>query len=69
MALYPREFREVLAQNGLSHQRIKPHCPEENGLVERGNRTLREALEEIELTNRQQVEDVLAKIIAWYNGQ
>ncbi len=64
-----REFREVLAQNGLSHQRIKPHCPEENGLVERSNRTLREALEETELTNRQQAEDVLAKIIGWYNCQ
>lgn len=64
-----REFREVLAQNGLSHQRIKPHCPEENGLVERSNRTLREALEETEFTNRQQAEDVLAKIIGWYNGQ
>ena len=64
-----REFREVLAQNGLSHQRIKPHCPEENGLVERSNRTLREALEETELTNRQQAEDVLETIIGWYNGQ
>ena len=54
---------------GLAHQRIKPHCPEENGLVERSNRTLREALEETEFTNRQQAEDVLAKIIGWYNGQ
>lgn len=64
-----REFREVLAQNGLSHQRIKPHCPEENGLVERSNRTLREALEGTELVDRQQAEEVLAKIIDWYNGQ
>jgi transposase InsO family protein len=64
-----REFREVLVQNGLSHQRIKPHCPEENGLVERSNRTLREALEETELVNRQQAEEVLEQIIGWYNGQ
>lgn len=64
-----REFREVLAQNGLAHQRIKPHCPEENGLVERSNRTLREALEEVELSDRQQAEEALEKIIGWYNGQ
>jgi putative transposase len=64
-----REFREVMAQNGLSHQRIKPHCPEENGLVERSNRTLREALEQTEFTDRQQAEEALKKIIDWYNGQ
>ena len=40
-----REFRGVLDEHGLGHQRIKPHCPEENGLMERSNRTLREALE------------------------
>jgi putative transposase len=64
-----REFREVLAQNGLAHQRIRPHCPEENGLVERSNRTLREALEETEFANRQQAEEALEQIIGWYNGQ
>ncbi len=40
-----REFRAVLDENGLGHQRIKPHCPEESGIIERSNRTLREALE------------------------
>jgi transposase InsO family protein len=64
-----RDFRSVLEQNGLSHQRIKPHCPEENGLVERSNRTLREALEEVELGNRQQAEEALTKIIRWYNTE
>ena len=37
--------------------------------MERSNRTLREALEETEFTNRQQAEETLAKIIGWYNGQ
>jgi putative transposase len=64
-----REFREVLAQHGLAHQRIKPHCPEENGLVERSNRTLREALEQTEFANRQQAEEALEKIIGWYNHE
>jgi transposase InsO family protein len=64
-----REFREVLRAHGLTHQRIKPHCPEENGLVERSNRTLREALEGEELTDRCQAEQVLARIIHWYNHE
>ena len=49
----------MLAEHGLAHQRIKPHCPEENGLMERAYRTLREALEGEELTDRQQAEPVL----------
>lgn len=62
-----REFREVLDRNGLLHQRIKPHCPEENGLVERGNRTWREAFEELAPQNREEAEQALRKIAAWYN--
>ena len=40
-----QEFRVVLKENGLTHHRIAPHCPEENGLMERANLTLRESLE------------------------
>jgi hypothetical protein len=40
-----REFGGVLDEHELSHRRIKPHCPEENGLMERANRTIDEALE------------------------
>lgn len=64
-----REFREVLAANQLSHQRIKPHCPEENGLMERANRTLREAIEEEELVDRSHAEAVLDRVAKWYNGE
>ena len=62
-----REFRGVLDEHGLGHQRIKPHCPEENGIIERSNRTLREALEGEELTDLLQARDVIARIIYWYN--
>ena len=48
---------------GLGHQRIKPHCPEENGIIERSNRTLREALDGEELTDLLQARDVIARII------
>jgi len=64
-----REFLLVLKENGLGHHRIKPHCPEENGTMERANRTLRERLEEEELTDLLQAKDVLAKVIRWYNEE
>jgi transposase InsO family protein len=64
-----REFKIVLREHGLTHQLIKPHCPEENGLVERSYRTLREALEETQFTNRQQAEEELTRIIHWYNDK
>jgi transposase InsO family protein len=59
----------VLAEHELAHQRIKPHCPEENGLMERANRTLREALEGEELTDRPTAERVLARVTRWYNDE
>jgi transposase InsO family protein len=64
-----REFRGVLDEHGLHHNRIKPHCPEENGVVERSNRTLREALEGEELTDLLQARGVIARIIEWYNSE
>ena len=64
-----REFKQVLEEQGLTHQLIKPHCPEENGLVERSNRTLREALEETQFASRQEAEKELARIITWYNDR
>ena len=64
-----REFRGVLDEHGLGHQRIKPHCPEENGIMERSNRTLREALDGEELTDLLQARRVIARIIEWYNTE
>lgn len=62
-----REFRGVLDEHHLGHQRIKPHCPEENGIIERSNRTLREALDGAELTDLLQARDAIAGIVKWYN--
>jgi putative transposase len=64
-----REFRGVLDEHQLGHQRIKPHCPEENGLMERANRTVREALDGEELTDLLQAQRVIARIIEWYNSE
>jgi transposase InsO family protein len=62
-----REFGAVLDEQGLSHRRIKPHCPEENGLMERANRTIGEALEGEELTDYLQAAKVISRLVRWYN--
>ncbi len=64
-----QEFRVVLKENGLDHQRIKPHCPEENGVMERANRTIREHLDGEELVNLVQAQAVFARIIRRYNEE
>jgi putative transposase len=64
-----KEFRVVLKENGLTHRRIQPHCPEENGLMERANRTLREGLEGEELSNHLELERVLARLRRRYNEE
>ncbi len=64
-----REFGGVLDEHGLRHRRITPHCPEENGTMERANRTIGEALEGEELENHLDGVKVLEKIIRWYNEQ
>ena len=64
-----REFGGVLDEHGLSHRRIRPHCPEENGLIERAQRTFGEALDDMELTDYLQAERVIFKMIRWYNEE
>jgi putative transposase len=64
-----REYLQVLKEHGLGHHRIKPHCPEENGVIERSMRTLREALEGEELPNLVEAKRVLARVVRWYNEE
>jgi len=64
-----KEFHGLLEHHGLRHHKITPHCPEENGIMERANRTFREALEEVELANRFETEDALQRIITHYNTE
>ncbi len=64
-----KEFKMVLQENGLGHHRIKPHCPEENGLIERMHRTLREELDGEALTNLLEAEKVVARVVRRYNEQ
>lgn len=69
-----REFHGLLEHFGLTHVKIKPHCPEENGIMERSNRTVREAMSELELEtdpemNRYKAADAIGGIIRWYNEE
>jgi putative transposase len=64
-----QEFHGVLEHYGLTHVKIRPHCPEENGIMERSNRTIREALEEVEPESRYEAEAALGGIIDWYNHE
>jgi transposase InsO family protein len=63
------EFRGVLQEHGLSHHRIRPHCPEENRLVERAYRTLRERLEGEALEDLLSAQRVMADLVRWYNEE
>jgi putative transposase len=62
-----KEFKVVLKENGLGHHRIKPHCPEENGLIERMHRTLREETDGEALSNLLEAEKTIARIVKRYN--
>jgi transposase InsO family protein len=62
-----REFLLVLKEHGLGYHRIRPRCPEENGVIERSFRTLREALDGEELTNLLEAGRMLARLVRWYN--
>jgi len=64
-----REFKFVLSQKGIGHHLIHPHCPEENGLIERIQRTLGERIEEYELEHDTQAREVVRGIIRWYNEE
>lgn len=64
-----REFGGVLDEHGLTHRRIRPHCPEENGVMERANRTLGEALEDVTFDDYHGAVDHTTQVVRWYNEQ
>lgn len=64
-----RDFKTVLSQRGVGHNRIHPYCPEENGIVERWHRTLGEAYEDRGMNNLFDGREVIDKIVKWYNEE
>ena len=60
-------FRMVLRENKLTHKRIHPHTPEQNGIVERANKTVRESIAGKIITDFGDVEREISKVVKWYN--
>ena len=63
------EFKTVLKQNNLTQKLIHPHTPEQNGIVERANKTMRESLTTVILTDYEQAQQEISKIIDYYNNK
>lgn len=62
------ELAEFLAEAGTKHRKIKPHCPWQNGKVERFNRTLQTewAYRQVFTSNEERA-DALAPWLETYN--
>ena len=67
-AFKSREFRSYLAQHGIEQRRSRPHCPEDNGIIERGIRTLKElAGNEFDAENEGEAE--IRRAVGYYNRE
>ena len=62
------EFRIVLKENHLTQKLIRPHTPEQNGIVEGANKTIRESMVPVILTNYDQARHEISKIVEYYNN-
>jgi len=64
-----KEFKHVLRENHLTQKLIKPHTPEQNGIVERANKTVRESLVPVILIDYEQAKSEISRIINHYNNE
>ena len=62
------EFKSTLKTNNLTQKLIRPRTPEQNGIVERSNKTTREALVPIILVDYDQAKSEISRIIEHYNN-
>ena len=62
------EFKSTLKANNLTQKLIRPHTPEQNGIVERANKTMRESLVPVILTDHEQARSEISRIIQYYNN-
>lgn len=63
-----REFKTVLKENHLAQKLIRPHIPEQNGIVERANMTMRESLAPVILMDYEQEKSEITRIVYHYNN-
>jgi transposase InsO family protein len=62
-----RVFRAVLTFSGIRHQRSDPHCPWQNGRIERLFGTLKQKLDQWCVADRAQLAQDLNTFRLWYN--
>ncbi|MGH3260933.1 MAG: integrase core domain-containing protein, partial [Trebonia sp.] len=60
-------FRLALGLAGIRHQRIEPHCPWQNGRIERFFGTLKDKLDHFAVDSRTDLNGALAQFRLWYN--
>lgn len=60
-------FRLGLWLLGIRHQRTEPHCPWQNGRIERFFGTVKRALADEPSTNSADLDAALAQVRQWYN--
>ena len=63
------EFKFVLKNNHLTQKLIRPHTPEQNGIVERANKTMREELVPAILMDYEQARSEISRIVYHYNNE
>ena len=68
-AFISMDFNTVLSNNCLTHKRIHPRTPEQNGIVERANKTAREEFSPLVIENYREAERQIARIVYWYNNE
>ena len=67
-AFISMEFKIVLKVNNLTHKRIRPHTPKDNAIVERVNKTVREEIETVLITDYEEAVESIDQTIEWYNN-
>jgi len=63
------EFKSVLRQNNLTQKLIGPHTPQQNGIFERANKTMRESLVPVVLTDYERAKHEISRIVDHYNSE
>lgn len=63
-----REFKRYLSFKGVSHKRIHPHTPEQNGIIERSFRTIKEVTGN-RFDSLEEARKIIGDMIDYYNSE
>ncbi len=63
------EFKQVLKENHLTQKLIRPHTPEQNGIVKRASKTMRESMVPVILADYEHAKSEISGIIGCYNDE